>query len=104
MEVEKMAEHIEQMVQDHEKRIGQLEKNYDEVKRDIAQIQNGQLRIETTLLQESRDQKALLNKIITQKFSIDKINTTEKWKFLGALVGSGGILYVIIELIKGVLQ
>lgn len=99
-----MAENnVREMVQDHEKRISQLEKNYDEVKRDIAQIQNGQLRIETTLLQESRDQKALLNKIITQKFSIDKINTVEKWKFLLALFGSGGILYLIIELIKGVL-
>jgi hypothetical protein len=95
---------IEQMVNDHEIRISKLEQSYDQMQRDIATIQNGQLRIETTLLQESRDQKALLTKLINQKFTLDKINTTNKWKVFGSIVGSGGILYLLIELIKGVLM
>jgi TolA-binding protein len=90
----------DQILKDHENRIQTLEKNYDQMQRDIAQIQNGQLRIETTLLQESRDQKALLNQIIKQKFNLDKINTIGKWKLLIVIFGGSGLIYLIIDLIR----
>src|SRR5438309_3520826 len=91
---------MEQMVQDHEKRISQLEKNYDEVRREMTTIHNGQLRIENTLLIESKEQKELLKKLIDQKFGLDVINTSGKWRFFITALGSGGILYLLFELLK----
>lgn len=110
MQLETWGDYVEsigtdQILKDHENRIQTLEKNYDQMQRDIAQIQNGQLRIETTFLQESRDQKNLLNKLIDQKFDLDKTNLTSRWKFILTACGSGGIFVVVLlalfELIKG---
>jgi hypothetical protein len=89
------------ILQDHEKRISELEKNF-------GIIQNSQLRIENTLLDESRQQKDLLHKLIDHKFvldktqlkqtfDLDKINILKKWEFWIASIGSGGILFFIAE-------
>jgi hypothetical protein len=90
-----------QVLQDHEKRITELETNF-------GIIQNTQLRMESTLLNESRLQKDLLHKLIDQKFvldktqlkqtfDLDKINILKKWEFWIAAIGSGGILFFIAE-------
>jgi hypothetical protein len=85
------------ILQDHEKRITDLEKNYAEVKKDLAVVNNSQLRMETTLLNESREQKILLNKLIDHQFGLNKLNLAGKWQFWAATVGSGGVLYLILE-------
>jgi hypothetical protein len=89
------------ILKDHEKRITELEKNF-------GIIQNSQLRMESTLLNESRMQKDLLHKLIDQKFvldktqlkqtfDLDKIDILKKWEFWIAAIGSGGILFFIAE-------
>lgn len=89
------------ILKDHEKRISELEKNF-------GIIQNSQLRMESTLLNESRLQKDLLHKLIDQKFvldktqlkqtfDLDKINILKKWEFWIASLGSGGILFFVAE-------
>jgi hypothetical protein len=84
---------LDEIVQDHEKRIIELEKN-------SLLVNNTLLKVENTLLTESRETRALLNKMIEKQFGLAKINLAKKWEFWFAIVGSGGILYAVLDVLS----
>lgn len=88
---------MHEIVQDHERRIVELEKNHTEMK-------NGMLRIENTVLQEGKEQKQLLNKLMDHFFDErkdvrnTKIKLTEiRWSTIAGLLGGGGGLALLIQ-------
>lgn len=95
---------MEAMVQDHEKRIISLEQNYSEVQRELTTVQNSQLRTENAVLNESRDQKELLNKLLEHVLGTQKFNLTKKWQLILAMFGGGGLFYALIQLFTSYLK
>jgi hypothetical protein len=95
---------MEHMVQDHEKRILQLEKQSEETRNKLQAVETGQYRIEKVILEQGIEQGKLLNKLIDNQFDLKKMNvlTREKiWvKALGVLGGAGGLFAFIVALIK----
>ncbi|MCP3738829.1 hypothetical protein [Rossellomorea sp. BNER] len=88
---------IEQRVDNHERRITELEKNQYEMK-------NGMLRIENTVLQQGKEQKDMLSKFIDHFFQDRKDvrqNKTKlseiRWQTIATLLGGGGVLVLIIQ-------
>ncbi|WP_409297768.1 hypothetical protein V1498_06885 [Peribacillus sp. SCS-26] len=72
-------------LEDHEKRIGQLELNYGkviedlgEVRKENAQIKQGQVQIENTVLKEFSSQKELTTKLLEHTLDIKKLKTVEE--------------------------
>jgi len=108
---------MESIVQDHEKRILALEQNYSEVKKELTAVQTSQIEIKGTLLDEGlkqrelineqrkeikeqrKEQKDLMGQLITHTLGIKKNNNINIWKLALALVGGGGFLYAVIDLI-----
>lgn len=90
---------MQEMVQDHEKRIISLEQNYSEVQRELTTVQNSQLRTENAVLNESRDQKELLNKLLEHVLGTQKFNLTKKWQLILAIFGGGGAFYAVIQIL-----
>lgn len=115
MENQTEAKSMESMVQDHEKRILELEKNYNEVKKEITVVQTSQAKIENMLYTQNTDQRELIdkqNKLIEQHnneqkelmgtllghtLGIKKDNNKQRRDILVALFGGGGILFLLIE-------
>lgn len=95
----KTLDNMEQIVQDHEKRIQQLEKSYDEVKKEITGIHTAQYRMETTILRESQEQKELIRKVLEHQFGLDKINLENKWKLWITVLSSGSVIGTIVYFI-----
>lgn len=91
-------------VQDHEKRIGDLEKSYSDMQLEMNSLKNIQLQTQNTLLEGNKHQNELLNKIIEQTFGLRNTNNTNMWKVAGIAVGSGGFLVVAIIGIIDLLQ
>ena len=89
---------MQEMVQDHEKRIFNLEQNYSEVQRELTTVQNSQLRTENTVLSESRAQKELLNKLLDHVLGTQKFNLTKRWQLILAMFGGGGLFCALIQL------
>lgn len=106
---------MESIVQDHEKRILELEKSYGEVKKEITVVQTSQSKIENMLYTQNMDQRELIdkqNKLIEQHngeqkelmgtllghtLGIKKDNNKQRKDILIALFGGGGILFLLIE-------
>lgn len=102
---------MESIVQDHEQRILELEKNYSEVKREITVVQTSQSKIENMIYKQNTEQRELINKhqkeqskmfnvLLEHTLGIKKVDAKEKWKLGGILVGSGGLLYAIFEALQ----
>ncbi|WP_025907733.1 hypothetical protein [Priestia flexa] len=90
-------EKVLEKVEDHERRIVELEKNHYEMK-------NGMLRIENTVLQEGKEQKQLLNTLLDHFFTerkeirANKVKLSElRWTTIVGLLGSGGALLILLE-------
>ncbi|MED1942995.1 hypothetical protein [Cytobacillus firmus] len=96
-----------QRIDDHEKRIGQLEKNYGEVITKISDMEKMQLQTQNTLLTEFSstktmlsDQNAINQKLLEQMYGIKTLKiTTRKDIYLGLLGGTGivGVLSLVIS-------
>lgn len=102
---------MEKIVQDHENRITELEKNYSEVKREIAVVQASQSKIENMIYRQNTEQRELIdhhqkeqNKmfstLLTHTLGIKKENHKQKWQLIGALFGGGGVVVLIVELVQ----
>ena len=109
-DVEVSHKDMETIVQDHEQRILKLEQSYSDLKSQLVSVETGQLRIERTLLDEGREQKKLLDEqrkeqkdlmdqLIEHTLGIKKTNSTKKWELALAIVGGGGFLYALVDLI-----
>lgn len=88
---------MHEIVQDHERRIVELEKNHTEMK-------NGMLRIENTVLQEGKEQKQILNKLMDHFFDErkdvrnNKVKLSEvRWSTIAGLLGGGGVFALLIQ-------
>ncbi|MED4399757.1 hypothetical protein [Metabacillus fastidiosus] len=101
---------MEKIVQDHEQRILALEQNYSTLSNKMQAVETGQMRIENTLLRESREQKELINKqrdeqdelfdtLVKHTLGIKKNNSNKKWELALAVVGGGGLLYAVFEIL-----
>ena len=95
---------MQDMVQDHEKRIISLEQNYSEVQRELTTVQNSQLRTENTVMSESREQKVLLNRLLDHVLDARKFNLTKKWQLILAIFGGGGAFYAVIQILGDYLK
>lgn len=102
---------MESMVQDHEKRIIELERNYSEVKKEINAVQASQSKIEGLLYDQNteqkqlidkhqKEQKDLLNTLLTHTLGIKSDSNKHKWGVIAAAVGGGGLTYMIFEFVK----
>jgi hypothetical protein len=87
----------EQRLDNHEKRITELERNQYEMK-------NGMLRIENTVLQQGKEQKDMLSKFIDHFFADRKdVRQTRtklseiRWQTVAALLGGGGAIALIVQ-------
>lgn len=110
-------DNMERMVQDHEQRIISLEESQKETNEAVLSIQrendsnrHSMLKLENTVLKANGEQKELLDKLLTnvlqtnetekeRQYNLKKINLTNKWQFALTAIGSGGILYVVFEII-----
>lgn len=88
---------MDQRLDDHEKRITSLEKNYDEMKYGIVKLEN-------TVLSEGKEQKQLLNKLIDHFFEDRKETRNSKvklseirWTTLVSLFGGGSAIVLVIQ-------
>lgn len=115
---------MERMVQDHEKRIINLEEGQTQLQQSQAETneavkaiqkendsnRHSMLKLENTVLQSNKEQKELLNKLIDyslntstkekeREYDLKKINLVNKWQVALTLVGSGSILILIIQLL-----
>jgi hypothetical protein len=88
---------MEDRLDDHEKRISDLEKNQYEMR-------NSMLRIENTVLSEGKEQKQLLNKLLDHFFEDRKdvrnvkVRLSEiRWTTLVGLFGTGGAIALVIN-------
>ncbi|PWA06995.1 hypothetical protein DCC39_17160 [Pueribacillus theae] len=103
---------MESMVQDYEKRILELEKDYSEVKKEITVVQTSQSKIENMLYTQNTEQKELINNhqneqrqlldtLLAHTLGIKKDTNQKKWETIavavGGAVGGGSVLYLIIE-------
>lgn len=103
---------MENMVQDHERRILALEQNYSEVKREMTAVQTSQSKIEGMLYKQNteqkelieghqKEQKELFNTLLHHTLGIKADSNKRKWEIMGSvaggLVAGGGILYLLIE-------
>lgn len=99
---------MESIVQDHEKRILELEKNYGEVIKEITNVQTSQSKIENMLYTQNTEQKELIDKhqgeqtklldtLLSHTLGIKKDNNKQRKDILIALFGGGGVLFLLIE-------
>lgn len=86
-----------EILQDHEKRIRNLENNYAELKGDVQLLHNQNLRMENLFLNESKDTKNLLHKIIDNNHEINKERTKIWLKALGVTGSVITLLYLFVE-------
>lgn len=91
---------MQEQLLDHEDRIKTLEKNYAVLVGDMAEIRNGQLRLENTILKTTQDQNQLLNKLIDNSFDLKKTSVVSKKEIWVAILGGGGALGVIGALLS----
>ncbi|HZH61765.1 MAG TPA: hypothetical protein VEY70_19770 [Metabacillus sp.] len=92
-----MNEQVVDRLDEHERRITDLEKNQYEMR-------NGMLRLENTVLQQGKEQKDLLNKLIDHFFDDrkdarnSKVRLSEiKWTTLVGLFGGGSAIVLVIQ-------
>ncbi|QTD40659.1 hypothetical protein [Sporosarcina sp. Te-1] len=111
MENQSVVKSMESIVQDHEKRILELEKNYGEVRKEITVIQTSQAKIENMLFTQNTEQKelidkhqreqtALLDTLLQHTLGMKKDNNKQRKDILVALFGGGGILFLLIEALQ----
>jgi hypothetical protein len=87
---------MQEQLLDHESRIKNLEKNYDNLVGEITSVKNGQLQLENTVLKTSQGHNELLNKLIDNTFDLKKTKTVSRKEIIIAGIGSGGVLGVVV--------
>ncbi|KAB2491755.1 hypothetical protein [Priestia endophytica] len=92
------AVRMHEIVQDHERRISDLEHRYDTLEHKITSVENGQIRVENTILNEGKENRAMLTKLIDHQFEIKKINVSSKWQLWTSVFSAGGVFYLLFEL------
>jgi len=102
---------VPERLDNHEKRIADLEKNYGEVIEKIGNMEKGQLELQNVILKSAGDQKELLNKLIEHslgitvkqeetKGEVSKLKVNSKKEIILSLLGGGGIVSIIAAVIS----
>lgn len=89
---------VEYKVQDLDERVTKLEHNYSAVQRELSAVQYSQVQIENTILKTSGEQKELTQKLLDFVLGSKKFNNAKLWQLVLGVFGSGGALYIIIDL------
>jgi len=111
MSVEMEAGTVPERLDNHEKRIADLEKNYGEVIEKIGNMEKGQLELQNVVLKTAGDQKDLLNKLIEHslgisvkqeetKGEVSKLKINSKKEITLALLGGGGFVGILTAVIS----
>ena len=111
MSVETGVRTVPERLDNHEKRIADLEKNYGEVIEKIGNMEKGQLELQNVILKSAGDQKELLNKLIEHslgitvkqeetKGEVSKLKVNSKKEIILSLLGGGGIVSIIAAVIS----
>jgi hypothetical protein len=101
---------VPQRLDDHEKRIGELETNYGKVIQKIDSMERGQVELQNIVLKSSGDQKDLLNKLIEHslgisvkqeetKGEVSKLKISSRKEIIIGLIGGGGITGILVSLV-----
>lgn len=92
-----VSENVKDVVQDHEIRITQLEKN------DI-EFRNSLLKLENTVINSSNTTNTLLNRLVDHHFADKQSQTTSKTEIVkakfglwGGILGGSGALVLVIQ-------
>ncbi|WP_191556457.1 hypothetical protein [Metabacillus idriensis] len=95
---------MHEIVQDHERRLVTVEERMDKLEENQLEMKNGFLRVENTVLQEGKEQKHLLNKLMDHFFEERKDNRKNKvrlseirWTTVAGLLGGGGAAAVLVQ-------
>lgn len=93
-----------EIVQDHERRLTTVEERVHKLEENQLEMKNGFLRVENTVLQEGKEQKHLLNKLMDHFFEERKDNRSNKvklsevrWTTIAGLLGGGGAVAVFTQ-------
>jgi mevalonate kinase len=98
---------MEEVVQDHERRITILEQKYEQFDIKLNAVEKGQYRLENTVTSEFRENRGLLNRLIENQFKLDKQKMTSKEKVTLSIItlvsgglGAGSIVSLVLAFIK----
>lgn len=91
---------VNAVLQDHESRITNLE-------REFTNLEKGMLRIENTVMSEGKEQRSLINKMLENQFQLNKrkLTSSEKVKIatismIGTILGGGALVGIISLFVK----
>ncbi|MEK4922402.1 hypothetical protein MKX78_10820 [Cytobacillus sp. FSL R5-0569] len=88
---------INNRVDDHENRIQSLEQYRLEQEKLNSEIRNKLTETEMTVLKESGKQQEMTQKLLDHVLNGKKFSQEQFWKLGFILLGSGGLIYIIVE-------
>lgn len=117
---------MQELFQDHEKRISTLELRNEEFSKRLTSIENTQLKLESTLMRESGEQKGLLRDILSHQQKMEErkldaeltreeriaiatqakeireaeerqVKSAKRYELFFKLASAGGLIYLIAE-------
>jgi hypothetical protein len=98
------AANVENIVQDHERRLLKVEDEMKDVKDKLSSVENVNLQTQNIVLNQNKSMQENFDKLLTGVIDIKKTNVSGKYSmfsqlFTGAL-GAGGAIWAVIEVIK----
>ncbi len=99
---------MENIVQDHERRLLKVEEEMKDVKDKLTSVENVNLQTQNIVLSQNKNMQENFDKLLTGVIDIKKTNVSGKYSmfsqvFTGAL-GAGGAVYGVIEVIRYMIQ
>ena len=85
-----------QILQDHERRITTLENTFSQYGNKIEGLERQMNNIEGKIDENGRQQKELLDQLITHHLDMNKFKLGKRWQLILNIFGAGGILTVFI--------
>lgn len=84
-------------IDNHEERIKSLEEYRLQQEKMNMEIKNKLTDTEMTVLKESGKQQEMTQKLLDHVLNSKSFAQREFWKLAGVAIGSGGVLYILVE-------